>query len=156
MPQALYPPGPRLHGPPGSRVIHALGERGYSFCGPGGVRREIASFSLGEREIWFGGRWHHEMRFGRLGCWWEVNGAWYFYGRPFEGAPAFVSEVEVMDDGLSPGAPAVVGAPAPAVAGPAPAVIAARHRSSSYVRHRRRSCAPARSVCGDVAIVFCT
>jgi hypothetical protein len=127
MPQAFRPPGAAPHGgPPGPHVIHALGERGYSFRGPGGVRREIATFSPREREIWFGGRWHHEMRFGRLGYWWEVNGAWYFYDRPIEGAPPFVSEVEFMDDGLGPGGPAaVVGAPAPAVVGPAPAVVVA-------------------------------
>ncbi len=117
--QAFHPPGPGgPHGPPGPHVVHALGERGYSFRGPGGVRREIAAFSPREREIWLGGRWHHDMRFGRLGYWWEVNGAWYFYDRPFEGPPAFVSEVEFMDDGL-------VGAPAPVVVAPAPAVVVA-------------------------------
>jgi len=124
-PQAFHPPGPH-GGPPGPHVVHALGERGYSFRGPGGVRREIAAFSPREREIWLGGRWHHDVRFGRLGYWWEVNGAWYFYDRPFEGPPAFVSEVEFMDDGLGPGAPAaVVGAPGPAVVAPAPAVVVA-------------------------------
>jgi hypothetical protein len=106
MPQAFHPPGPGPRGaPPGPHVIHAPGERGYSFSGPGGVRRQIATFSPREREIWFGGGWHHEMRFG---------------------APTFVSEVEFMDDGLGPGAPpAVVGAPVPAVAGPASAVVVA-------------------------------
>jgi hypothetical protein len=127
MPQAFHPPGPGPRGgPPGPHVIHALGERGYSFRGPGGVRREIATFSPREREIWFRGGWHHEMRFGRLGYWWEVNGAWYFYDRPFDGPPAFVSAVEFTDDDLGPGTPAaVVGAPAPAVVGPAPAVVVA-------------------------------
>jgi hypothetical protein len=124
-PQAFHPPGPGPHGgPPGPHVVHALGERGYSFRGPGGVRRDIAAFSPREREIWYGGRWRHEMRFGRLGYWWEVNGAWYFYDRPFDGPPAFVSEVEFMDDGLGPGAPAaVVGAPV--VVAPEPAVVVA-------------------------------
>jgi hypothetical protein len=126
-PQAFHPGRPGPHGgPPGPYVVHALGERGYSFHGPGGVRREIATFSPREREVWLGGRWHHEMRFGRLGYWWEVNGAWYFYDRPFEGPPAFVSDVEFMDEGLGPGAPAaVVGAPAPVVVAPAPAVVVA-------------------------------
>lgn len=104
MTQALHSPGPGPRGgPPGPHAIHALGERGYSFRGPGGARRDIATFSPREREFWLGGRWHHEMRFGRLGYWWEVNGAWYFYDRPFEGAPAFVSAVELMDDGLGLG-----------------------------------------------------
>jgi hypothetical protein len=125
-PQAFHPPGPGPHGgPPGPHFVHGLGERGYSFRGPGGVRREIAAFGPREREIWGGGRWHHEMRFGRLGYWWEVNGAWYFYDRSFEGPPAFVSDVEFLDDGLDPGAPAVVvGAPAPAiVVAPPPVVV---------------------------------
>jgi hypothetical protein len=123
-PQAFHPGGPGPHGgPPGPHVVHALGERGYSFRGPGGVRRDIVGFSPRERAIWGGGRWHHDMRFGRLGYWWEVNGAWYYYDQPFEGPPAFVSEVEFMDDGLDPGAPAVVDAPA--VVAPAPAVVVA-------------------------------
>jgi hypothetical protein len=126
-PQAFHPPGPGPHGgPPGPHVIHALGERGYSFRGRGGIRREIATFGPREREIWFGGRWHHEMRFGRLGYWWEVNGAWYFYDRPFEGPPAFVSEVEFMDDDLGPGAPAAVVGPAPAVVVAPPPVVVVR------------------------------
>jgi len=123
-PQAFRPQGPGPHGgPPGARGVHALGERGYSFRGPGGGRREIASFGPRERAIWLGGRWHHDMRFGRLGYWWEVNSAWYYYDRPFEGPPAFVSEVEFMDDDLGP--PAVM-APAPAVVvAPPPAVVVA-------------------------------
>jgi hypothetical protein len=144
-----HPPGPpeqHLPGPaghPSRHVVHALGERGYSFRGPGDVRREIATFNPREREIWLGGRWHHDVRFGRLGYWWEINGAWYFYDRPFEGPPAFVSEVEFMDEGLGPGAPAaVVGAPAPAVVAPVPAVVVApptgRRRASATAGRVRR------------------
>jgi hypothetical protein len=110
----FHPPGPGgPHGPPGQHFVHGLGERGYSFRGPGGVRREIGAFSPREREIWLGGRWHHDMRFGRFGYWYEVNGAWYFYDRPFDGPPAFVSDVEFMDPDL--GAPAVAVVPAPVV-----------------------------------------
>jgi hypothetical protein len=96
--------------------MHPLGERGYSFRGPGGVRREIVVFGPREREIWLGGRWHHESRFGRFGYWYEVNVAWYFYDQPFAGPPTYVSEVEFMEPGLdvvvAPGEPVVI-APAP-------------------------------------------
>lgn len=112
------PPGhPGVHAGPGGPRFHALGERGYSFRGPGGVRREIIAFSPREREIWRGGHWHHEMRFGRMGYWYEVNGAWYFYDQPFDGPPAYVSDVEFMD-------PDLVVAPAPVVVEPAPVVVA--------------------------------
>lgn len=120
------PPG----APGGPRIVHGLGERGYSFRGPGGVRREIMAFNPRERDIWMRGRWHHERRFGRLGYWYEVNGAWYFYDQPFDGPPNFVSDVEFVDpeldsdDGeavVAPGAPVVV-VPAPIVVAPPPVV----------------------------------
>jgi hypothetical protein len=104
--------------------MRPLGERGYSFRGPGGVRRDIAVFSPREREFWHRGHWHHEMRFGRYGYWYEVNGAWYFYDRPFDGPPAYVSEVEFVDPELDMGGPAVVVAPPPAVVvAPAPVIV---------------------------------
>jgi hypothetical protein len=100
-----------------------LGERGYSFRGPGGIRREIVAFSPRERQLWAAGRWHHEMRFGRLGYWYEVNGSWYFYDRPFDGPPAFVSEVEFVDPDLDDEPAEVVVSPAPVVVAPPPAVV---------------------------------
>jgi hypothetical protein len=115
-PGAPHPGGPHPGGP---HVVHALGERGFSFRGPGGVRREIRLFSPREREIWIGGHWHHEMRFGRFGYWYEVNGAWYFYDQPFVGPPTYVSEVEFMEPGLE----VEVVAPAPVVVAPAPVVV---------------------------------
>jgi hypothetical protein len=108
-------------GHPGFAGHRGIGERGYSFRGPGGGRRDIALFSPREREIWGGGHWHHDVRFGRLGYWYEVNGAWYFYDQPFVGPPAYVSEVEFFDADLGP--PVVV-APAPVVVAPAPVVVA--------------------------------
>jgi hypothetical protein len=118
-PPGGHPPPGGFHGGPGGHPMHALGERGYSFRGPGGGRRDIGLFSVREREIWGGGHWHHEMRFGRMGYWYEVNGAWYFYDQPFTGPPAYVSEVEFMEPGLD-----VVVAPAPVVVAPAPVVVA--------------------------------
>ena len=61
---------------------------------------------------WRDGRWHHAMRDGRDGWWWDVGGFWYFYpaeqieGQP-EGPPDYVSEIEVAEDATaSPAAPA--------------------------------------------------
>jgi hypothetical protein len=88
------------------------------------MRREIVAFSPRERELWYRGHWHHEMRFGRFGYWYEVNGAWYFYDQPFDGPPAFVSEVEFVDPDLDVDGPAIVVEPgAPVVVAPAPVVI---------------------------------
>ena len=58
---------------------------------------------------WESGRWHHEMRNGRDGWWWDVGGAWYFYPQPLEGPPTYVSEVEDLDDGVGPDGPPVAG-----------------------------------------------
>jgi len=125
----VHPGGPaaaQFHGPgPGGpgHAAHAIGERGYSFRGAGGGRRDIATFNPRERAIWGGGHWLHEQRFGRLGYWWEVNGAWYYYDQPHEGPPAYVSEVEFMDEGLD--GPVVV-APAPVVVVAPPPVVYVR------------------------------
>jgi hypothetical protein len=114
-------------GPGGqAHAVHGIGERGYSFHGGGPGRRDIATFNERERAVWGGGLWHHEMRFGRMGYWWEVNGAWYYYDQPMAGPPAFVSEVEFMDEGLDPGAPVMVGAPAPVVVVAPPPVVYVR------------------------------
>jgi hypothetical protein len=107
-------PGGGFHG------HHNIGERGYSFRVGGPGRREIRFFSPREHELWRAGHWHHEMRFGRLGYWYEVDGAWYFYDRPFDGPPTYVSEVEFFDPDLGP--PAAV-APAPVLVAPAPVVV---------------------------------
>jgi hypothetical protein len=53
------------------------------------------------RAAWEGGRWHHEMRNGRDGWWWDVGGVWYYYPQPMEGPPAYVSE-DFVDDDMGP------------------------------------------------------
>ena len=55
------------------------------------------------RMAWEGGRWRHEMHNGRYGWWWDVGGVWYFYPQPMDGPPAYVSDVEVMDDAYAGG-----------------------------------------------------
>jgi hypothetical protein len=116
-------PGPGQPGP--GRFTHAAGERGYSFRAGGG-RRDVGSFNERERAVWFGGRWRHEVHNGRLGYWWEVNGVWYFYDQPFNGPPAYVSELEFLDDpGDDPDGPVLMGQPAPVMVAP-PVIYAPR------------------------------
>lgn len=70
---------------------------------------------------WEGGRWRHEMHNGRMGWWWDVGGAWYFYPQQLDGPPTYVSDVEVMDDGLGPdGPPVAAGYPPPGAYAPPP------------------------------------
>ena len=49
------------------------------------------------RSAWEQGQWHHVTRNGRLGWWWDVGGAWYFYPEAIEGPPDYVSDVETND-----------------------------------------------------------
>jgi hypothetical protein len=56
-------------------------------------RRDVASFNDAERLAWQNGAWRHELRFGREGWWWVVNGAWYWYKQPTDGPPAYVSDI---------------------------------------------------------------
>ena len=66
---------------------------------------------------WEGGRWRHEAHNGRYGWWWDVGGVWYFYPQPMDGPPAYVSDLEVVDDYGGPDGPPVdAGYPPPPVA----------------------------------------
>jgi len=58
------------------------------------------------RLAWRDGRWHHALRNGRDGWWWDVGGYWYFYPEQIEGSPDYVSNVEVAADD-------VIAAPSP-------------------------------------------
>ena len=73
------------------------------------------------RQAWEGGRWRHEAHNGRYGWWWDVGGVWYFYPQPMEGPPAYVSDVEVVDDYGGPdGPPAGAVYPPPVAYAPPP------------------------------------
>jgi hypothetical protein len=73
------------------------------------------------RVAWEGGRWRHEIHNGHDGWWWDVGGAWYFYPQPMEGPPAYVSDVEFVDDAVGPDGPPVAdGYPPPPGAYPPP------------------------------------
>jgi hypothetical protein len=61
-------------------------------------RRDWGGRAYYGRQAWDRGQWRHEWRNGRYGWWWDVGGAWYYYDQPMDGPPAFVSEVEVLDD----------------------------------------------------------
>jgi len=50
------------------------------------------------RLAWDRGHWRHEWHNGQLGWWWDVDGAWYFYPQPMDGPPAYVSDVEAVDE----------------------------------------------------------
>ncbi len=68
------------------------------------------------RQAWEGGRWRHEAYNGRYGWWWDVGGVRYFYPQPMEGPPAYVSDVEAVDDYGGPGGPPEGYPPPPPVA----------------------------------------
>jgi hypothetical protein len=110
--------GQRFGGPAGAGQYRAaravVGQRGYSFRAGFQGRRVVGSFNDRERAAWYGGRWRHEQRFGRYGYWWEVGGVWYYYDRPYDGPPDYVSEVEYPDDGPGPGSDYVADEPVPA------------------------------------------
>ena len=62
--------------------------------------RDIRHFHDHDFDRWRGGRWVHGPHGGRLGWWWVVGGAWYFYPAPVYPYP-------------NPYVPPVVAAPAP-------------------------------------------
>jgi hypothetical protein len=65
----------------GHRSEHGRGgehARGFE----GGWHGEISRFHEHDLQRWSGGRWRHGKHDGRLGWWWIVGGAWYFYPIP--------------------------------------------------------------------------
>jgi hypothetical protein len=100
----------QARGPQNGRVANRLPSRnfgGHAYRG---------------RQAWEGGRWRHEVHNGRDGWWWDVGGAWYFYPQQMDGPPAYVSDVEVVDDVAGPDGPPVAAgyAPPPGAYGPPP------------------------------------
>jgi len=118
--QAQEPNHPPVKGAPGRPGVQAV-HPGPGHPGPvPGRGPQAGHFARGPlpshnfgghayhgRLAWEGGRWHHEMRNGRDGWWWDVGGAWYFYPQPMEGPPAYVSDVEVVDEDAGPDGPPV-------------------------------------------------
>jgi hypothetical protein len=114
-PGAVAGRGPQdaRRGPPAAHVAHgALPARnfgGHSYRG---------------RLAWEGGRWHHEVRDGRDGWWWDVGGVWYYYSEPMEGPPTYVSEDYADDIGGPYGPPVADGYAPPPPPPPDPAASA--------------------------------
>ena len=80
--------------------------------------RDYGGHAYRGRMAWEGGRWHHEIRDGRDGYWWDVGGVWYYYPQPMEGPPSYVSE-DYADDVVD-GPPVVYAAPPAAYYPPPP------------------------------------
>ena len=65
-----------------------------------------------EVSMWRGGYWHHGWHDGRVGWWWAVGGAYYWYPEPIYPYPSVASEVYVTQ------MPAPVTVQAPPAAAP--------------------------------------
>ncbi len=100
-------------GPQGQRVVRGNARGNFP-------ARNFGGHPYRGRLAWEGGRWRHEMHNGRYGWWWDVGGVWYFYPQQMDGPPAYVSDVEAMDDvaGVDDDAP---GGPGPGYPPPAAA-----------------------------------
>jgi hypothetical protein len=55
--------------------------------GPHWGHGDIGRFHEGDLDRWRGGHWFHGEHLGRLGWWWVVGGAWYFYPAPVYSYP---------------------------------------------------------------------
>jgi hypothetical protein len=113
---------PRQGGAP--QVRGQQGPQGQRFVRGNFPARNFGGHVYHGRVAWEGGRWRHEMHNGRLGWWWDVGGVWYFYPQQMDGPPAYVSDVEVMDDAYAdaPGGQDDMGAPPVGAAYPPPGV----------------------------------
>ena len=113
---------PRQGGAP--LVRGQQGPQGQRFVRGNFPARNFGGHVYHGRVAWEGGRWRHEMHNGRLGWWWDVGGVWYFYPQQMDGPPAYVSDVEVMDDAYAdaPGGQDDMGAPPVGAAYPPPGV----------------------------------
>jgi len=133
-PGAMQPGQPRHFGPvgagPGAMQPGPQGPRnlGPAVARPPGAQpgqyahgqmpfHEYGGRRYHGRLAWERGHWRHEWHNGRLGWWWDVDGAWYFYSEPTDGPPAYVSDVEAVDEAdEGPDGPPVVGQDGPPAA----------------------------------------
>jgi hypothetical protein len=133
--QAEEPRGHDERGAPGRPAVQAAhpspgrpgpgrGPHDAHFAHGGFPAHNFGGHPYHGRLAWEGGRWRHEMHNGRDGWWWDVGGVWYFYPQPMEGPPAYVSDVEAVDDMADPGGPPVVGGYPPPGYAPPPAAYA--------------------------------
>jgi hypothetical protein len=113
------------HTPP-ARAGQARGPQDGRFARGRLPERNFGGHAYHGRLAWEGGRWRQEMHNGRFGWWWDVGGVWYFYPQPMDGPPAYVSDVEVVDDVAGPDGPPVAGGypPPPGAYAPPPGAYA--------------------------------
>ena len=92
-------PQPGMPGQPGGPGGPQPGMAGQP-GGPGGRpgaemqrfrQRDVGRFTPHELGQWRGGQWRHERHDGRLGWWWALGNAWYFYPQPVYPYPGYVS-----------------------------------------------------------------
>lgn len=72
--------------------------------GPG-WRGEIGRFHEHDIELWRGGRWSRGLHGGRMGWWWVVAGAWYFYPSPVYPYPDPYQPPVVLQQQATPPSP---------------------------------------------------
>jgi hypothetical protein len=71
--------------------------------GPGGARHaalgvhNFHGHAFHGRAAWDHGHWHHEARNGRMGWWYDVDGAAYYYDQPQYPYPAAISDIEFVE-----------------------------------------------------------
>jgi hypothetical protein len=127
-PAGVARPGSVQRGPQGPRNVALPPARGPVPQAQRFAHGPVPSHSFGGhvyhgRLAWDRGHWRHEWHNGRLGWWWDVDGAWYFYPQPMDGPPAYISDVEAMDErpvsdgGASEGVEAAYPPPAPVEGG---------------------------------------
>jgi hypothetical protein len=112
-------------GRPGPRAGAVRGPQDYARRGL--PARNFGGHAYHGRLAWEGGRWRHEAHNGRLGWWWDVGGVWYFYPQQMDGPPAYVSDVEAVEDYGGPDGPPVAGdypPPPPGAYAPPPGAYA--------------------------------
>jgi hypothetical protein len=113
--------GPAVHPGPGPGRAAGPAGPGQHFSRGPMPSRNFGGHAYHGHLAWEGGRWHHAVRNGRDGYWWDVGGAWYFYPQMVDGPPTYVSDTEYADDSYAPdgdGPPDAGGyPPPPAVAG---------------------------------------
>ena len=106
-------PGPTHAGPVHAGPVPGRGPQ-VAHIGRGGLpSHNFAGHAYHGHVAWQGGHWRHEIHDGRDGWWWDVGGAWYFYPQQMDGPPAYVSDVEAVDDAAGPDGPPVAAGYAP-------------------------------------------
>jgi hypothetical protein len=98
-------------GPPRPGQVQGRGPQDGRYARGRLPERNFGGHAYHGRFAWEGGRWRHEAHNGRYGWWWDVGGVWYFYPQPMEGPPAYVSDLEVVDDDGGPDGPDGPGGP---------------------------------------------